>query len=185
LIGLAWTPTDLSGPRPAPFRRHRVDRRHSSAECQTGICRATPINYLNDLAVPALGAGYSSPHASGGQHMSRYIAFAGLCIALFSASPVLADPNCDGPESWPAAMTHAQLKNDGVLVNDEMDFSRTAVQQIASQRMKKNLYRQVFKIVFHLKNGRLVQAIAVSDASKEECSMSHVTIYRIADPTPE
>lgn len=117
--------------------------------------------------------------------MSRNIALAALCIALLSASPVLADPKCDGPESWPAAMTHAQLKNDGVLVNDEVDFSRTAVQQIASQRIKKNLYRQVFEIVFHLKNGRLVQAIAVSDASKEECSMSRVTVYRIAGPTPE
>ena len=117
--------------------------------------------------------------------MSRYIALAGLCIALLSASPVLADPKCDGPESWPAGMTHAQLKNDGILVNDEVDFSRTAVQQIASQRIGKDLYRQVFKIVFHLRNGRLVQAIAVSDASREECSMSHVTVYRIASSTPE
>ena len=114
-----------------------------------------------------------------------YVALAGLCIALLSASPVLADPKCDGPEGWPAGITHAQLKNEGVLVNDEVDFSRTAVQQIASERIKKNLYRQVFKIVFHLKNGRLVQAIAVSDASKEECSMSRVTVYRIAVPTPE
>ncbi|GJE61289.1 hypothetical protein [Methylobacterium trifolii] len=79
-------------------------------------------------------------------------------------------------------MTHVQLKNAGVLVNDEVDFGRTAVQQIASQRIRKNLYRQVFKIVFHLKNGRLIQAIAVSDASKEECSMSDVTVYRISAP---
>lgn len=116
--------------------------------------------------------------------MPRNIALAGLWIALLYASPVLADPKCDGPESWPAAMTHGQLKNDGVLVNDEVDFSRTGVEQIVSQRLRKNLYRQVFKIVFHFKDGRLVQAIAVSDASKEECSMSRVTVYRIADPAP-
>jgi hypothetical protein len=66
-----------------------------------------------------------------------------------------------------------------------VDFSRTSVQQIASQRIGKDLYRQVFKIAFHLKNGRLVQAITVSDASKEECSMSDVTVYRIADRFPE
>lgn len=82
-------------------------------------------------------------------------------------------------------MTHVLLKNDGILVNDEVDFSRTAVQQIASQRVKKDLYRQVFKVVFHLKNGNLVQAIAVSDASKEECSMSRVTVYRIVGPAFE
>ena len=117
--------------------------------------------------------------------MSRYIVPAVLCIALPSASPARADPKCDGPESWPAAMTHVQLKNASVLVNDEVDFSRTSVQQIASQRIGKDLYRQVFKIAFHLKNGRLVQAIAVSDASREECSMSAVTVYRIAGPSPE
>jgi hypothetical protein len=123
-------------------------------------------------------------HASG-QHMSRNIALAGLCVALLSVSPVLADPRCDGPESWPAAMTHAQLKNEGIIANEEVDFSRTAVQQIASQRIKRNLYRQVFRIAFHLNNGRLVQAIAVSDASKEECSISGVTIYRIAVLNPK
>ena len=117
--------------------------------------------------------------------MSRYIALAGLCIALLSASPVLADPKCDGPEGWPAGVTHSKLKGGGFLVNDEVDFSRTAVQQIASQRIKKNLYRQVFKIVFQKKDGSLIQVIAVSDASKEECSMSDVTVYRIAGPTPE
>lgn len=110
---------------------------------------------------------------------------AGLCVALVSASSALADPNCAGPENWPAAMTHVQLKNAGALANDEVDFSRTSVQQIASQRIGKNLYREVFKIAFHLKNGRLVQAIAVSDASNAECSMSVVTVYRIADPAPE
>jgi hypothetical protein len=82
-------------------------------------------------------------------------------------------------------MTHVQLKNAGLLVNDEVDFSRTSVQQIASQQIDKGLYRQVFKITFHLKTGKLVEAIAVSDASKEECSMSRVTVYRIAGTLPD
>ncbi|MGM4886407.1 hypothetical protein [Tardiphaga sp. 11_C7_N12_6] len=82
-------------------------------------------------------------------------------------------------------MTFVHLKNAGVLVNDEVDFGRTSVQQIASQRIGRDLYRQVFKIAFHLKDGRLVQAVAVSDASKEECSMSGVTVYRIAGSYPE
>jgi hypothetical protein len=117
--------------------------------------------------------------------MSRHIVFAGLCIALLSASSALADPKCDGAESWPAAMTHVHLKNAGVLVNDEVDFDGTVVQQIASQQIDQNLYRQVFKISFRLKNGTMVQAIAVSDASEEECSMSGVTVYRIDARSPE
>jgi hypothetical protein len=74
--------------------------------------------------------------------MSRHIVFAGLCIALLSASSALADPKCDGAESWPAAMTHVHLKNAGVLVNDEVDFDGTVVQQIASQQIDQNLYRE-------------------------------------------
>jgi protein-disulfide isomerase len=106
-------------------------------------------------------------------------------MALLSASSALADPKCDTPESWPAAMAHVQLKNAGVLVNEDVDFSRTAVQQIASQPIGKALYRQVFKITFHLKTGKLIEVIAVSDASEEECSMSRVTVYRIAGTLPD
>ncbi len=78
-------------------------------------------------------------------------------------------------------MTFAQLKNAGVLVNDGVDFKRTSVTQIASQKIGSDLYRQVFEIDFYLKDGRPVRSIAVSDASMEECSMSDVTVYRISD----
>jgi len=93
----------------------------------------------------------------------------------------LADPDCAGPDRWPAAMTFVQLKNAGVLTNDQVDFSRTASTRIASQKIGPDLYRQVYKVSYVLKGGARVQAIAISDASSQECSMSDVTVYRIAD----
>ena len=116
-------------------------------------------------------------------------ALAGLSVALLSISAAWADPRCAGPENWPASMTFARLKNEGVLANDQVDFRRTSVHQIASQKIGHDLYRQVFEITFHLqagypKAGKPVRAIAVSDASMDECSMSDVTVYRIDEPSP-
>ena len=99
--------------------------------------------------------------------------------AAMLPTPSLADPDCAGPNNWPASMTFAQLKNAGVLSNDQVDFSRTSSILIASQKIKRDLYRQVFKITYVAKNGRKIQSIAVSDASRDECSMGDVTVYRI------
>ena len=55
-------------------------------------------------------------------------------------------------------MTFAQLKNEGVLTNDGVDFTRTTSEQIASQKIGRDLYRQVFKVTFFRKDGRTVRA---------------------------
>jgi hypothetical protein len=67
------------------------------------------------------------------------------------------------------------------LTNGSVDFARTTSVQIASQKIGPDLYRQVFKVTLFRKEGGVVQAIAVSDASSGECSMSDVTVYRIAE----
>ena len=113
--------------------------------------------------------------------MFRNIAATGMGVAMLCASSARADPRCAGPDNWPASMTFAQLKNAGVLSNDKVDFSLTSVRQIASEKIGRDLYRQVFEVAFHLKDGKLVRAIAVSDASMDECSISDVTVYRIAE----
>ena len=81
-------------------------------------------------------------------------------------------------------MTFVQLKNAGVLTNEQVDSSKTTSVQIASQKIGRDLYRQVFKVTYVRKDGTVVQSIAVSDASEEECSMSDVTVYRIVGPSP-
>lgn len=100
-------------------------------------------------------------------------------VGLNIATPAIADPDCSGPNRWPSNMAFAQLKNVGVLDPASIDPSRTTSVQIASEKIGNDLYRQVFRVKFFLKNGNIVQAIAISDSSKEECSISNVTIYRV------
>jgi hypothetical protein len=106
-------------------------------------------------------------------------------LAAGAAPAARADPDCSGPDHWPANMTLAQLKNAGVIRSPEIDFERTASREIASQKIAPDRWRQVFEVTFHRKDGGKIEAIAVSDASSGECSMGEVTVYRIApDPPP-
>src|SRR5215213_2922280 len=107
--------------------------------------------------------------------MSRYIALAGLSIALLSALPALADPKCAGPENWPAAITHTKLKNDGILVNDEVDFSRTSVQQIATTRINKAACQPVFEPGSTSMTAKLIIDTTMTSASKKDIERSDVS----------
>jgi hypothetical protein len=87
---------------------------------------------------------------------------------------------CARPEKWAAGMAQAKLKNAGLLVNEEIDFSKTSVALLASEKKAKGLYHQIQKIVFVKKNGEKISVITENDASKEECSMSGVTMYLVS-----
>lgn len=104
-----------------------------------------------------------------------------LATSVAIGAPAHADPNCAGPNRWPANMTYAWFKNAGLLTPGQVDFARARSELIASQKIGRDLYRQVFKVAFQLKGGRTLAAITVSDASSHECSMSAVTVYHIAD----
>lgn len=88
-------------------------------------------------------------------------------------------PVCSGPQQWPASMTITQLKNAKVLDTTRLDFAKTTVMRIASEQVGTDLFRQVHRITLVEKSGRTIEAIAVSDASSEECSMSGVDVYVI------
>jgi len=105
-------------------------------------------------------------------------------VALVATAPASADPDCSGPNRWPASMALATLKNAGLITNKTVDFSRTTSLMIASQKIGADLYRQVFKITFRLKAGGSVTTIVVSDASEGECSISQPTVYRVLADGP-
>ncbi|WP_374029433.1 hypothetical protein [Bdellovibrio bacteriovorus] len=89
-------------------------------------------------------------------------------------------PKCDGPENWPASMAHATLKNSKIIDNDKFNFSKTKVSRIASEKIGKNLYKQVHFVKFYEKKGQELSVITVSDSSNEECSMGKVQVYVIS-----
>jgi hypothetical protein len=108
-----------------------------------------------------------------------------LMIALLGTIRAeAAGPRCDGPENWAAGITQATLKNAGLLNNGEIDFTKTRVIRIASEKVGKDLYRQVHRIIFARTAGRTIEVIAVNDASGAECSASGVEIFVIGRHFP-
>jgi hypothetical protein len=108
----------------------------------------------------------------------RFIPLAFLiCVA---AAPVLKAPDCSGPDHYAAGVAFATLKNSGAVTNDSVDFKRVKSTTIVSEKIGKDLWRQVFHVTFPLKSGNPVEALVVSDASSEECSMSTPQIYLVS-----
>ena len=89
-------------------------------------------------------------------------------------------PDCVGADLWPAAMAYATLKNDGLLEPETVDFDKTDCVRIASQQVGRDLFHQVHLVTFTKKDGQVIQAITVNDASNEECSMSGVEVFVVS-----
>lgn len=89
-------------------------------------------------------------------------------------------PDCGASEQWPASMAFVYLKNAGITSNGKLDLSQTKTLRIASERIGRDLYRQVYDITFKEKAGASIEVLTVSDASSQECSMGDVTIYLVA-----
>lgn len=106
-----------------------------------------------------------------------------LGLGVLLALPVTAlasNPQCDGTGNWATSMAFVNLKNAGLISNDTTDFSKTRTVRIASERIGKDLYRQVHDVTFIEKSGKAVEVITVNDASHEECSMSGVKVYVVS-----
>lgn len=111
-----------------------------------------------------------------------------LCL-LFGAKSAFSSeiPNCIGAEKWPAAMAFATLKNEQILDIEKLDFDKTKVDRVASEKIGRdqdyhaNLYRQVHHVSFVEKTGRVIEVLTVSNATRVECSMGGVDIYLIQE----
>ena len=77
-------------------------------------------------------------------------------------------------------MAFVHLKNAGLLQNETIDFTKTQITRLASEKIGKDLYRQVHQITFFRKSMDKISVVAVSDASYEECSMSGVVVFVIS-----
>jgi hypothetical protein len=98
-----------------------------------------------------------------------------LALAPFAFA---AGPNCG--EGWATPMTFAHLKNAGITNNEKVDFSKTKTTRLASETIGKDLYRQVYHVQFTEKSGNVIEAIAVHDASSQECSMTGVEVFVVS-----
>jgi len=101
-------------------------------------------------------------------------------LLLPSASALAGTPDCSGPERWPTSMAFVHLKNAGITNNDDLDFNKTKTVRLASEKIGKDLYRQIHLVTFTKKSGETIQVITNNDASNEECSMSGVEVYLVS-----
>ena len=99
---------------------------------------------------------------------------------LFLAAPALclaASPQC---ASWPTSMALVHLKNAGITDPTKVDESKTKAVRLASEKIGKDLYRQIYDITFHETAGRDIEVITSSEASSSECSMGGVSVYVVS-----
>ena len=114
--------------------------------------------------------------------MSRPALHCLASIALLTASTTVfaKTPDCTKPDAWPAGVAFTHLKNAGALDNSGLDFSKTKVTGLASEKIGKDLYRQVHLVQFVKRSGEDVLAMTVNEASSQECSMSNVDVYLVS-----
>jgi hypothetical protein len=113
--------------------------------------------------------------------MKRLLALVVFMTVAATAHPQLRainGPDCSG--GWPTDMTFVHLKNAGLVDNNSIDFSKTKTSRLASEKVGKGLWRQVYDVTFTKKSGDRIEAIAVHDASLEECSMSGVEVFVVS-----
>jgi hypothetical protein len=105
-----------------------------------------------------------------------------IFFALVAIStPVYAKgPNCSGADNWATTMAFVHLKNAGLTNNDQLDFTQTKTTLLASERIGKDLYRQIHRVLFTEKSGNKIEVITSNNASTEECSMSGVEIFVVS-----
>jgi hypothetical protein len=115
--------------------------------------------------------------------MRRLLLFILLLVSIPATAQSQADqthgPDCSG--GWPTNMTFVALKNAGLADNSSVDFSKTKTVRLASEKVGKDLWRQIYRVTFTKKSGDAVEAIAVHDASQDECSMSGVEVFVVSN----
>lgn len=105
-----------------------------------------------------------------------YILFALITNSAFAKGNAR---DCAKPERYASSMAQVELKNEGLLRNEDIDFAKTKVTLLAQEKLKKDLYRQIQKVVFVKKNGDELVAITDNEASSDECSMGKVKVYLV------
>lgn len=105
-----------------------------------------------------------------------------ISTALVAISTVVLAkaPDCAHPDAWPSGMALTHLKNAGLLDAQLFDFQKTSVRILASEKIGRDLYRQIHLVRFLKKSGEQVSAITVNEASNQECSMSNVDVYLVS-----
>jgi hypothetical protein len=103
-----------------------------------------------------------------------------LLLVMTTLCAFAKDPDCVGVDRWPTSMAFVLLKNAGITDNSKVDFTKTKTVRLASEKIGKDLYRQVHLVKFTEKSGNIVEVITINNVSSYECSMSDVKLFVIS-----
>ena len=93
-----------------------------------------------------------------------------ICLA---GSP----PGCKG---WPTNIAIVYLKNAGINDPTKLDESKTHAVRLSSEKIGKDLWRDVYDITFREHGGRVIEVITSSEAGSTECSMSDPIVWVVS-----
>src|SRR3954465_8585420 len=103
-----------------------------------------------------------------------------VMAAIFVMPAAVALAKSPGCASWPTNMALVHLKNAGLIDTPSVIAAQTKAVRLASEKIGKDLYQQVYDITFHTTDGKQTEVITKSQASSEESSMSGVDVYVVA-----
>ena len=105
-------------------------------------------------------------------------------VALLTLIPCLSfakHPDCSGVNRWATNMAFVHLKNAKYTDNEKLDFTKTKTTRLASEKIGKDIYRQIHHVTFTEKSGNQIEVITANDVSSEECSMTGVDVYVVKE----
>ncbi|PRY03030.1 hypothetical protein [Paraburkholderia sp. BL25I1N1] len=88
-------------------------------------------------------------------------------------------------KSWPTNIAIVYLKNAGITDPTRLDESKTRAVRVASEKIGKGLWRDVYDITFHERGGRSIEVITSSQAGSVECSMSDPVVWVVSEKLPK
>jgi len=104
--------------------------------------------------------------------------FVAILLSSFEAMALAEDPDCSGIDRWPTRSALVRIANAGIV--DKVDFAKTKTTRLASERIGQDLYRQVHRVIYTERSGKIIEAVVVNDVSSEECSMSSVEVFVVS-----
>ena len=85
--------------------------------------------------------------------------FLPILLLSFVSAQAAEIPDCSGPDHWPANMALVNMKNAGILTNDQVDFKKTTSKKLSYEKIGKDLYR---KSTSSLLSGRITNCYRLS-----------------------
>jgi hypothetical protein len=120
------------------------------------------------------------PFTLGVTNMRNRAIYLALICGLYGTCAIGKVPDCTGTGRWLTSMAFGYLKDAGITDNDKVDFAKIKTVRLASEKIGKDLYRQLHHVTFVEKSGNVVEVITKSDASNQECSMGAVDVFVIS-----